>query len=108
MGSTKPKRLWLPTIIENADEITVVVYSALSQRQLSPDQVEKFKSKYEGDYISHTDRGDFICTPTGRDYKIRVEYEGTVTYYPFSEWVICLCKNNKLPEVKNIKNKGRL
>ncbi len=107
VGSMKPKRLWLPTIIENADEVTVVFYAAISQRQLSPKQTIKYTSKHNIDNKHGNDKKNYVRTHTGRNYKIRVMHEGAVKYYPFTEWVICLCKNNELPIIKNIKNKGR-
>jgi len=106
VGLSKPKRLWLPTVIEGADEITVVAYAAYSQRQMSADQTRNYKSKHGKDSISSTDKKGVFRTASGRDYKIRVAFEGTIAYYPFTEWVICLCKNKKLPEVKNLKNKS--
>lgn len=107
-GSKKPRKLWLPTVIENADIITVVAYAAYSERNLSLEQAEKFIAKHGFDHDICNTAEYSALTHTGRNYKIRVEYQGEITYHSFTEWVVCLCTNKKLPQIKNFKDKGRL
>jgi hypothetical protein len=106
-GSRKPRSLWLPTVIENADTISVVTYPSMSVRKLTPHQAINFVKKYDIKLKIMNDVFYKASIPTGFDYCLHVEYLGETILYPFTEWVVCICENNKLPDlVKRVKDKS--
>lgn len=106
-GLKTPRSLWLPTIIENADEISVIAYPAYSKRKLNSELKEKLIENDGSKSIFSGKTGDYAKTRSGRNYKIRVTFlDDAVKYYPFSKWVICVCKNKKLPVIKKMIDKS--
>jgi hypothetical protein len=108
VGRKKPRSLWLPTLIENAAEITIKAYQAKSIRRVSLEAAENFakkngisEQKIKEKIIDKGKKKRSIDSRTGINYKLRVVTADTskVEYYQFSDWAVCLCSKNKQPEV---------
>lgn len=113
-GRKKPRSIWLPRMIENATEITIKVYPAKSSRSVSVETALNFASKAHGskDAIHQlvTRNKKIKCginALTGRNYKLRVitPLSTKKTYENFTNWTVCLCSDNKLPEINEVIHK---
>ncbi|MBK7491764.1 MAG: hypothetical protein IPI17_06980 [Nitrosomonas sp.] len=108
VGRKKPRSLWLPTMIENATEITIKVYQARSVRPVSIDTAQNFASKAPGNKdATHqlmTRNKKIKCgidALTGRNYKLRVitTLSSEILYANFTDWTVCLCSDGTLPDI---------
>lgn len=107
-GRKKPRSLWLPTLIENASEITIKAYQAKSIRRVSQEAAEDFarkvgisESRIKEKIIVNGKKKRSIDSKTGKNYKLRVvtTHPSKKYFCPFSNWAVCVCSENKLPEV---------
>lgn len=95
LGASKPKSLWIPTIIINPKIIHLKIYRATSVREVTKSQAIYFarqKAKFEGEI---PDCAIYkIRNTSSRSYKLRVtSRNGSVNYVGFSEWAVGLCKS---------------
>ena len=104
-GRKKPRELWLPVMIEDAVEITIKIYQAKSVRPVSIDTAINFKSnaRFGNNVRLGANKGKSnqygIESRTGRNYQLRVTTPTSKPYYKFTDWVVCLCPNDKSIEV---------
>lgn len=90
-GSTVPKSLWLPTVIDNPERLCLKIYQAMSVKPISPSAARDFarkKAKYEGDFSM--DKSYEMKSITGRNYRIQYSNERGSHYVSFTEWAVCL------------------
>ncbi len=105
VGRKKPRELWLPVMIEDAVEITVKIYQAKSVRPVSIGTAINFKSearfgsKVRLGAINDKSSQYGIESLTGRNYQLRVTTPTSKPYYKFTDWVVCLCPNDKSIEL---------
>jgi hypothetical protein len=103
LGSSRS--LWLPTVIENAEKITISIYDAASTKNISLDKAQEFlaKAKLEGvidkEAVIDTSKKYFIRAQTGRGHEITVETlrESESVKHTCTNWLICLCSRKMLP-----------
>lgn len=98
-GPKKPRTLWLPTVIENADmsDISIVAYPSVSVRSVTLKQAEDLIIKHELKDKVNKKMSYKASYPSGYNYKIHVEYLNEITLYPLTEWVVCVCDKNEMP-----------
>lgn len=101
-GKSVSRDLWLPTIIKDAQQITVRIYKARSDRKVSYEAAKRFAQKAEAsvDILNEmTQNQEYrISGLTGRQYKIFVSRDTGTEKYPFTEWAICVCPGGELPK----------
>lgn len=97
------RNLWLPTIIKDAQQVTVRIYEARSDRKVTYEAAKKFAQKAG---VSSTILNEMaenheyrISGLTGRQYKIFVSRDTGTEEYPFTEWAICVCPGGELPKL---------
>ncbi len=108
VGRGKPRRLWLPELIKDAAIITIKTYQAKSSRAVLSEAAADFAHK-EGlkaaeikkTVIKNGRKKRSIDSKTGLNYKLRVitASSSKINYHGFPNWTVCLCSNEKLPEV---------
>lgn len=100
------RKLWLPTVIENAEKILAKAYEAKSVKRVSLKTARKFALKAGLDkktiekYLSNEDDERWTSTVTGKKYKLVVTNLYGNTIYPFTDWAVCLCSKKTIPELK--------
>ena len=107
IGRKKPRSLWMPTILEDASDITIKKYQAKSNRRVSLDTAKSFAARegLSNSRISNNQKlkgkkKRSIDTYTGYRYKLHVLTKSDETYYSdFTEWVVCICSSRKRPQI---------
>ena len=108
VGRSKPRRLWLPELIKDAAEITVITYQAKSSRAVSSEAAADFAHKaglketeIKKTVVKNGRKKRSIDSKTGLDYQLRVITTSSfrIKYKSFPNLTVCLCSNEKLPEV---------
>lgn len=102
VGSTKPRSLWLPTVIENPLKITLRIYPAISNRKVTLTQAKDFARKAKcATELSQND-SYAIKSITGNAHTLRVKYQhAKISRFVFTEWVLCICRDkSSLPKLK--------
>jgi len=108
VGRSKPRRLWLPIMIEGAVKITIKTYQAKSIRVVSLEAAKEFatkaglkKAEIKTTVVKNGKMKRSIDSKTGLDYQLRVvtTLSSKINYYKFPKWAVCLCSDKKLPEV---------
>lgn len=107
-GAKKPRSLWLPTVIYDADVITVDAYPSYSVKKLPSEQAAIFVAKYKLKFKVENNRYYKATITTGLNYKFRVESFGEPRRYPLSKWAVCVCNNDEIPSFKNLKIKKNI
>lgn len=101
-GKSVSRVLWLPTVIKDAQQVTVRIYEARSDRKVTFETAKKFaqKSGVSANILNEmTENQEYrISGLTGRQYKIFVSRDTGTKEYPFTEWAICLCPGGELPK----------
>ncbi|MDP3281448.1 MAG: hypothetical protein Q8M57_10455 [Nitrosomonas sp.] len=106
-GRKKPRSIWLPTMLENAVEITIKAYQAKAVRSVSIDTAHNFKSDARSGHnvrlrgTKDNPRNYGIDSLTGRNYKLRVitTLSSDILYENFTNWTVCLCSDGTLPDI---------
>ncbi|MDO9000885.1 MAG: hypothetical protein Q7W45_14045 [Bacteroidota bacterium] len=101
-GKSVSRDLWLPTVIKDAQHITVRIYEARSDRKVTFEAAKKFAQKagvVDKILDEMTENHQYrISGLTGRQYKIFVSRDTGTEEYPFTEWAICVCPGGELPK----------
>ena len=102
-GKSVSRILWLPTVIKDAQQITVKIYEARSDRKVTFETAKKFaqKSGVSANILNEMSENQEyrISGLTGRQYKIFVSRDTGTEEYPFTEWAICVCPGGELPKL---------
>ncbi|MDP3662902.1 MAG: hypothetical protein U1D41_00515 [Nitrosomonas sp.] len=97
------RNLWLPTVIRNAQQVTVRIYEARSDRKVTYEAAKKFAQKagVSANILNEmAENHEYrISGLTGRQYKIFVSRDTGTKEYPFTEWAICVCPEEELPKL---------
>lgn len=102
-GSGIPRKLWLPTIIQNADKVTLRIYDARSVRRVSLESAQKLAAKNDVEdeivqkHLINPKTKRWRSSETGRNYQFFVSTSSGIDEYSFTDWTICLCKDKKPP-----------
>lgn len=101
-GKSVSRNLWLPTVIKDAQQVTVRIYEARSDRKVTFETAKKFaqKSGVSANILNEmTENQEYrISGLTGRQYKIFVSKDTGTKEYPLTEWAICLCPGGEFPK----------
>lgn len=102
-GSGIPRKLWLPTIIQNAEKVMLKIYDARSVRRVTLESAQKFAAKNDVEdeivqkHLIKPRIKRWRSSETGRNYQIFASTSSGIDEYSFTDWTICLCKGKKLP-----------
>jgi hypothetical protein len=102
-GSEMPRKLWLPTIIQNAEKVMLKIYEAKSVRRVSLESAQKFAAKNDVEdeivqkHLIKAGIKRWRSSETGRNYQIFASTLSGTDAHSFTDWTICLCEGKKLP-----------
>ncbi len=105
-GQKIPRNVWLPTVIENAEKIVAKSYEAKSVKRVTLKSARRFAFKAGLDiktinkYLSDENNEFWTSTITGRKYKLKVTNIYGSKIYPFTDWAVCLCTKDSIPDLK--------
>jgi len=100
-GSKQPRILWLPSVIENPNKIKLQIYPAYSTRKVSLVQARYYASKLGRIKPLSSKKSYSIRSATGNSYKLRITHKSKKSYVPFTEWAVCICRNESpIPALK--------
>lgn len=107
-GHKLPRKVWLPTVIKNAEEVFAKSYEAKSVKKVTLKAARRFALKAGLDkktmdkFLIDENEEFWTSTITGRKYKLKVTdsytYESKI--YPFTDWAVCLCTKDSIPSLK--------
>lgn len=105
-GHKIPRKVWLPTVIKDAERILAKSYEAKSVKKVSLKSARRFAlkaglDKKTIDKFLHDENEEFwTSTVTGRKYKLKVSNMYNNKIYPFTDWAVCLCTKDSIPILK--------
>ena len=97
--------LWIPTAIEFPNRVQSIEYLKKSVRKVSFAQATAFAKKSGWQQPLEPQKRYLIKGRTGKNYKLKVVTDGKpIEYLPFTDWVICICKDeHSIPKLKRKK-----
>ncbi|MBS0588333.1 MAG: hypothetical protein JSS37_10380 [Proteobacteria bacterium] len=103
------RKLWLPTVIEDANEVVAKIHEAKSVRKVPLETARKFAKKAGlnkkeiEEYLNSKDSTFWIKTMTGKKYKLNASNVYGSKDYAFTDWAVCLCDKETIPILKKRK-----
>lgn len=100
---TEKRLLWLPTIIDNPEMITLKINRAVSVKEVLIGKAKEFTERAQCKDILPENTIYVIKTVTGAAHKLEVKHkENKISRVPFTKWALCICRD-KLPLLKRRK-----
>lgn len=101
-GKSVSRKLWLPTVINGAQHITLRIYKARSERKVTFETAKKFAQKTDISKKAletmNENQEYRINSSTGRKYLLSATNDSGTENYAFTEWALCLCPGEDIPE----------